>query len=92
MKLGDNLVEVTGKGGQLSGDEAGLKVEDDEESQMEADEFVIEMEEEEQHDHHGEDDEDGQEGWLTLSLIFLLRNSVHLARQLNSDKSHKSQV
>lgn len=62
MKLGDNLVEVTGKGGQLSGDEAGLKVEDDEESQMEADEFVIEMEEEEQHDHHGEDDEDGQEG------------------------------
>ena len=89
MKLGDNLVEVTGKDGQLSGDEAGLKVE---ESQMEADEFVIEMEEEEQHDHHGEDDEDGQEGWLTLSLIFLLQNSVHLARQLNSDKSHKSQV
>lgn len=56
MKLGDNLVEVAAKEEPMSTDEVGRVEDDDEAEQMEAAEFVIEMEAVQQQQHVNDDE------------------------------------
>ena len=60
MKLGEGLVE---KDDSMSTDEVGRVVDDDDDDQMEAAEFVIEMDDGVQaHQRHQVDDQGGEDG------------------------------